>query len=265
MLDWDIKLGSALAREYFESAIAEKHEVRNTYAGIKRRHPEWSLEAQVVWLIKMIDHFEEEQVVRDWNRLIQGKNEPVMKFFGRYEKALATYKLYEGLTYEQELKSLLDKLRMKTQMAFRIYMRIKPFKKIEDIIDSVKTFGEAAGIKDEPAVHVARKEERYKDRSRKTGKGILRARKVTKFASSKKWKFWGQVGVCWSCGKMGHKVASCPELGKAKSDEKPKVKEARAVITTSVEPLPARKLEYLLSAGNRVRDHNGQDRDERFC
>jgi len=64
---------------------------------------------------------------------------------------------------------------------------------------------------------------------------------------------------------MGHKVASCPELGKAKSDEKPKVKEARAVITTSVEPLPARKLEYLLSAGNRVRDHNGQDRDERFC
>jgi len=242
MLDWDIKLGSALAREYFESAIAEKHEVRNTYAGIKRRHPEWSLEAQVVWLIKMIDHFEEEQVVRDWNRLIQGKNEPVMKFFGRYEKALATSKLYEGLTYEQELKSLLDKLRMKTQMAFRIYMRIKPFKKIEDIIDSVKTFGEAAGIKDEPAVHVARKGKRYKDRSRKPGKGILRARKVTKFASSKKWKFWGQVGVCWSCGKMGHKVAGCPDLGKAKSDEKPKVKEAPAVNTASVEPLPARKL-----------------------
>jgi len=37
MLDWDIKLGRALAREHFESAIAEKHEVR---AGIKRRHPE---------------------------------------------------------------------------------------------------------------------------------------------------------------------------------------------------------------------------------
>ena len=35
MLDWDIKLGSALAREYFESAIAEKYEVRNTYARIK--------------------------------------------------------------------------------------------------------------------------------------------------------------------------------------------------------------------------------------
>jgi len=30
MLDWDIKLGSVLAREYFESAIAEKHEVRNS-------------------------------------------------------------------------------------------------------------------------------------------------------------------------------------------------------------------------------------------
>ena len=90
MLDWDIKLGSALAREYFESAIAEKHEVRNTYTRIKRRHPEWSQEAQVVWLIKMIDLFEEEQVVRDWNRLIQGKTEPVMKFFGRYEKVLST-------------------------------------------------------------------------------------------------------------------------------------------------------------------------------
>jgi hypothetical protein len=50
-----------------------------------------------MWLIKMIDHFEEEQVLRDWNHLIQGKTEPVMKFFGRYEKALATYKLYEGL------------------------------------------------------------------------------------------------------------------------------------------------------------------------
>jgi hypothetical protein len=173
MLDWDLKLGSTLAREYFESAIAEKHEVRNTYAGIKRRHPEWSLEAQVVWLIKTIDHFEEEQVVRDWNRLIQGKTEPVMKFFGRYEKALATYKLYEGLTYEQELKSFLDKLRIETQMALRIYMRIMPFESIEDIIDSVKTIKQAAGIKDEPAVHVSRKEERYKDRSRKTGKEIL--------------------------------------------------------------------------------------------
>jgi len=92
----------------------------------------------------------------------------VMKFFGRYEKALATYKLYEGLTYEQELKSFLDKLRIERQ----IDMRIRPFESIEDIIDSVKTIEQAAGIKDEPAVHVARKEERYKDRSRKTGKGI---------------------------------------------------------------------------------------------
>jgi hypothetical protein len=192
----------------------------------------------------MIDHFEEEQVVRDWNSLIQGKTEPVMKFFGRYDKALATYKLYEGLTYEQELKNFLDKLRIETQMALRIYMRIKPFEtsSIEDIIDSVKTLEQAAGIKDEPAVHVTRKEERYTDRSRKTEKGILRARKVPKFASSKKWKFWGQVGVCWSCGKMGHKVSGCPDLGKAKSDEKPKVKEAPAANTASVEPLPARKM-----------------------
>jgi len=161
-------------------------------------------------------------------------------------------------------------------------MRIKPFKSIEDIIDSVKTIEQAAGIKDEPAVHVARKEERYKDRSRKTGKGILRAKKVTKFASSKKWKFWGQVGVCWSCGKMGHKVAGRPDLGKAKSDEKPKVKEAPAVNTASVEASPARKLPVvdweidtreegdqsetiscLLDTG--VRYHKGQDRDERFC
>ena len=139
MLDWEINLGSGLAREYFESTIAEKHEVRNTYAGIKLRHPEWSLEARVAWLIKMIDHFEEEQVERDWNRLIQGKTELVMKFFGRYEKSLATYNHYEGLTYEQELKSFLDKPRIETQMALRIYMRIKPFESIEDIIDSVKT------------------------------------------------------------------------------------------------------------------------------
>jgi len=121
-------------------------------------------------------------------------------------------------------------------------MRIKPFESIEDIVDSVKTVEQAAGIKDEPAVHVARKEERYKDRSRKTGKGILRARKVTEFVSSKKWKFWGQVGVWWSCGKMGHEVTGCPDLGKAKSDGKPKVKEASVVNTASVKPLPARKL-----------------------
>jgi len=126
-----------------------------------------------VWLIKMIDHFEEEQVVQDWNCLIQDKTEPVMKFFGRYEKALTTYKLYEGTTYEQELKSFLDKLRIETQMALRIYMKIKPLESIEDISDSVKTIEQAAGIKDEPAVHVARKKERYKDRFRKTGKGLL--------------------------------------------------------------------------------------------
>jgi len=73
---------------------------------------------------------------------------------------LATYKVYEGLTYKEELKSFLDKLRIETQMALRIYMRIKPFKSIEDIIDSVKAIEQAAGVKDEPAVHVARKEER---------------------------------------------------------------------------------------------------------
>jgi len=39
-----------------------------------------------MWLIKMIDHFEEEQVVRDWNRLIQGKTEPVMKYFADMRK-----------------------------------------------------------------------------------------------------------------------------------------------------------------------------------
>jgi hypothetical protein len=113
-----------------------------------------------------------------------------MKFFGRYEKALTTYKIYE-----QELKSFLDKLRIETQVALRIYMRIMPFKSIRDIIHSVKTIPQAAGIKDEPAMHVASKEERYKDRSRKTGMGILEARKVTKFASSKMWKLWVFVGA----------------------------------------------------------------------
>jgi hypothetical protein len=39
-----------------------------------------------------------------------------------------------------------------------------------------------------------------------------------------------------------HKVAGCPDLGKAKSDENPKVKEVPAVNTASLEPLPARKL-----------------------
>ena len=86
---------------------------------------------------------------------------------------MVTYKLYEGLTYERELKSFLDKLRIQTQMALRIYMRIKPFESIKDIIDSVKTIKQAAGIREEPAVHVARKEDRYKDRSRKSGWCVL--------------------------------------------------------------------------------------------
>jgi len=41
---------------------------------------------------------------------------------------------------------------------------------------------------------------------------------------------------------MGHKVAGSPELEKANSQEKPKVKEAPAVNTAFIEPLPARKL-----------------------
>ena len=76
---------------------------------------------------------------------------------------------------------------------------------------------------------------------------------------------------------MEHKVAGCPDLGKAKSDEKPKVKEAPAVNTASVKPLPARKLPVvdweegdqsetiscLLHTGSEIT--NGHDRDERFC
>lgn len=48
MLDWDIKLESVLARQYFESTIVDRYEVRNTNAGIKRRHPHWNLDAQVL-------------------------------------------------------------------------------------------------------------------------------------------------------------------------------------------------------------------------
>ena len=41
---------------------------------------------------------------------------------------------------------------------------------------------------------------------------------------------------------MGHKVAGCLDLGKSKSNEKPKFKEVPAVNIASVEPFLARKL-----------------------
>jgi hypothetical protein len=36
-----------------------------------------------VWLIKMVECFEQERVTREWNRWIQGETEHVMKFFER--------------------------------------------------------------------------------------------------------------------------------------------------------------------------------------
>ena len=77
-------LESSLAQRYFESALAERYEVRKAYVEIKRRHPEWNLEGTVLCLIKMVDSFEQERITREWNRLIQGKTEPIMKFFERY-------------------------------------------------------------------------------------------------------------------------------------------------------------------------------------
>jgi hypothetical protein len=56
--------GERSGKRSFQSAIVDRHEVRNTYAGIKRRHPELGLEAQVVWLVKMIDRFQEEQAFK---------------------------------------------------------------------------------------------------------------------------------------------------------------------------------------------------------
>ena len=87
-----------------------------------------------------------------------------MEFFEKTEKAFAALKLFEHVSYEDELQSFFSKLQIETQMALRIEVRVKLFESIEKILEVMKPLEESAGIKDEPLANVAKKGERYKDR-----------------------------------------------------------------------------------------------------
>jgi hypothetical protein len=53
------------------------------------------------------------------------------------------------------------------QITLRIYIRVKPFESIEEILEVVKLLEESARIKDGPIANVAKKEDRYKDRRKR--------------------------------------------------------------------------------------------------
>jgi len=121
-------------------------------------------------------------------------------------------------------------------------MGMKPSESIEDIIDPVKTIVKGCRNETRTCCSCCEEDRGIQEQIQEDWKGISSSKKGYQICLLKEVEVLGQVHVCRSCGKRGHKVADCPDFGKAKSDDKLKANEATAVNTASVEPLLARRL-----------------------
>jgi len=125
---------------------------------------------EAVWeLIKLVDDVTEVSVTREFNRLLQKKNESVTALYARFSKMWKTYSFIYELapqTPEAELLHFRQRLREDTDRSLRLHKRAGNFRSMESLLAAVKTIEAAEGIKDSSVDAV--KEDRYKDRS---GKG----------------------------------------------------------------------------------------------
>ena len=122
---------------------------------------------EAVWeLIKLVDDVTEVSVTREFNRLLQKKNESVTALYARFSKMWKTYSFIYELapqTPEAELLHFRQRLREDTDRSLRLHKRAGNFRSMESLLAAVKTIEAAEDIQDSSVNAV--KEDRYKDRS----------------------------------------------------------------------------------------------------
>jgi len=114
------------------------------YWRLVTRHPTWPLPKVLSRLIKKIDGVDEEEIARDFERLVQCNKESVTSFNERFIEASNAYKIFYDLTEEKELVKFVTKLRVSNQKQLKL-LRLDA-ECIEDVFDAVFTFETSQGF-----------------------------------------------------------------------------------------------------------------------
>ena len=103
LLRWGVPEQSKLFEDYFANAIKDHRKASELYWEIVARHPSWTLARVLSRLIKRIDEVDEEEVAREFERLVQGNKESITSFSDRFTEAANAYRIFFELTEKQEL------------------------------------------------------------------------------------------------------------------------------------------------------------------
>lgn len=134
---WGIDENSNLYRDYFEQSIQGNIAAKNEYWIIRRRHPNWTVERIVRWMVKKLDKLEEEEVRKHLDRLTQGQSESISSFLERFQQSIGNWKLFRPISEEEESQIFLEKLRPATQRQIKLWGR--PLNSVEEIFLLLKS------------------------------------------------------------------------------------------------------------------------------
>jgi hypothetical protein len=124
------------------------------YWRLVTRRPTWPLPKVLSRLIKKIDEVDEEEIARDFKRLVQGNKESVTSFNERFIEASNAYKIFCDLTQEEELVKFVTKLRVSNQKQLKL-LRLDA-ECIEDVFDAVFTFETSQGFEQKRSINFAK-------------------------------------------------------------------------------------------------------------
>lgn len=216
---WGVKEDSRLFREYFETAIQNNSRAKSEYWNIRARHADWPMHKVSMWMIKRLDKIEEEEVRRNFERLIQGVSEPVSSFIERFSEVLEPYKLFHSFEKNTLLDAFRSKLRPSNQRQLKSYLKMgMKVDSIEDCYELVETFEEAQGLRQKGKINVGLQNS-YKDRTNRRKRfSSFKKFKNEKDNNFSKVKDKDRVRTstrkeklkCYICKSEEHLIAGCP-------------------------------------------------------
>jgi len=98
-------------RELFTNAIKDHRKASERYWEIVTRDPSWSLARVLLLLIKRIGEVDEEEIAREFEKLVQGNKESITSLFDRFTEGENAYRIFFELTEKQEMDKFITKLR----------------------------------------------------------------------------------------------------------------------------------------------------------
>jgi len=162
-------------------------------------------------LIKRIDEVDEDELAREFERLVQGNKESITSFHDHFSEDSNAFRIFFELTEKQEMENFITKLRGGNQKQLKFLI-------IET--DCIETFETSQGIEQRHRSvnfnktyknRYDKKNKKRLQRKRESHRELNTVQKAGKDApesqSKKDERF---EGACLFCGEKGHKFFQCP-------------------------------------------------------